>query len=111
MSGMNRTKRNHRALAHPDRSRLRKMSMNTQTRIQIQITHRKTSKMVQNTLSNGYELLAIAIRDPSRAAMIDEVAITGVASVTPVWFGCQAPTSPVAGGYGGATVSLGRAGR
>src|SRR5882757_5188230 len=79
---MNSTKRNHRALARPDRSRLRKMSMNTQTRIQIQITHRKTSKIVQNTFSNGYEELAIVIRAPSRAAMIDELAITGMASAS-----------------------------
>src|ERR1700722_11976868 len=99
MSGMNSTKRNQRALARPDRSRLRKMSMNTQTRIQIQITHRKTSKIVQNTFSNGYEELAIAIRAPSRAAMIDGLAITGWPAL--VCFGGQAPTSPVAGGYGG----------
>ena len=38
---MNSTKRNHRALAQPDRSWLRKMSMNTVIRIQNQITHRK----------------------------------------------------------------------
>jgi hypothetical protein len=44
---MNGTKRNHGALAKPDRSGPRKMSMNTQIRIQNQITNRKTSKIVQ----------------------------------------------------------------
>ena len=53
MSGMNSTNRNHRALAQPDRSWLRKMSMKTLIRIQIQITHRKIMKIVQNAPSSG----------------------------------------------------------
>jgi hypothetical protein len=50
---MNSTKRNHRALAKPDRSGLRTMSMNIQIRIQNQITNSKTSKIVQHTASRG----------------------------------------------------------
>ena len=53
MIGMNSTNRNHRALAQPDRSRLRKMSMKTRIRTQIQITHRKIMKIVQNAPSSG----------------------------------------------------------
>jgi hypothetical protein len=53
MSGMNSTNRNHRALAQPDRSWLRKMSMNTMIRIQNQITYRKNSNIVQNAFSSG----------------------------------------------------------
>ena len=49
MIGMNSTNRNHRALAQPDRSRLRKMSMKTRIRTQIQITHRKIMKIVQRS--------------------------------------------------------------
>src|SRR5215468_8531289 len=41
ISGMNSTNRNHTALPPPDRSWLRKMSMNTVIRIQNQITNRK----------------------------------------------------------------------
>ena len=40
-------------MAKPDRSGLRTMSMNTQIKIQNQITNRKTSKIVQNTASRG----------------------------------------------------------
>ena len=47
------TKMNHSALPQPDRSRLRKMSMNIVIRIQNQITHRKISKIVQNAPSSG----------------------------------------------------------
>jgi len=53
MTGMNSTNTNHRGLAPPDRSSLRKMSMNTQIRIQIQITHRKTMHIVQNRFNSG----------------------------------------------------------
>jgi hypothetical protein len=45
--------RNHRALAQPDRSGLRKMSMNTVIRIQIQITHRKKMNIVQKRFNSG----------------------------------------------------------
>src|SRR6266516_5874035 len=67
MSGMNSTNRNHRALAQPDRSRLRKMSMKIQIRIQIQITHKKISKIVQNTFNNGYDEAASGISPPFAA--------------------------------------------
>jgi len=50
---MNSTNRNHRALAPPDMSWLRKMSMNTVIRIQIQITHRKKMNIDQKTFSSG----------------------------------------------------------
>ncbi len=53
MSGISNTNRNHRALAQPDRSWLRKMSMKTVIRIQIQITHRKISTIVQKTSYSG----------------------------------------------------------
>ena len=53
MSGMNSTNRNHRALAQPDRSWLRKMSMKIQIRIQIHSIHRKNSIIVQKMLSTG----------------------------------------------------------
>ena len=53
MSGMNSTNRNHRALAPPDRSWLRKMSMNTVIRIQNQITQRKTTRIVQKMFRRG----------------------------------------------------------
>src|SRR5262245_42264207 len=55
MSGMNSTNRTQRALAQPDRSWLRKMSMKIQIRIQIQMTHRKKMKIDQNTFSSGYD--------------------------------------------------------
>ena len=50
---MNSTNKNHSALAQPDRSRLRKMSMNTQIKIQIQITHRKKMNIDQKRFSRG----------------------------------------------------------
>jgi hypothetical protein len=40
-------------LGPPDRSGLRKMSMNTVIKIQNQITHKKTSKIVQKMFSSG----------------------------------------------------------
>ncbi len=48
MAGMNNTNKNHRALAQPDRSSLRKMSIKTQIKTQIQITQRKITQIVQN---------------------------------------------------------------
>jgi len=53
MSRMNSTNKNHKALAQPDRSRLRKISMNTMIRIQIQITHRKKMNIVQKMFNSG----------------------------------------------------------
>ena len=53
MSGMISTNMNHSALAPPDRSGLRKMSMKTVIRIQNQIIQRKISMIVQKTLSSG----------------------------------------------------------
>jgi hypothetical protein len=50
---MNNTNRNQRDLAKPDRSWLRKMSVNTMIRVQIQITHRKNSNIVQKTFKSG----------------------------------------------------------
>jgi len=50
---MNSTNTNHRAVAPPDRSSLRKMSMNTMIRIQIQITHRKKMHIVLNRFNSG----------------------------------------------------------
>ena len=44
---------NHRALAQPDRSWLRKRSMNMVIRTQNQITHRKIMKIVQNAPRSG----------------------------------------------------------
>ena len=50
---MNSTNRNHSALAQPDRSWLRKMSMKIQIRIQIQMIHRKNSNIVQKMFNSG----------------------------------------------------------
>ena len=50
---MNSTNKNHSALAPPDRSWLRKMSMNTVIRIQIQITHMKKMNIDQKTFKSG----------------------------------------------------------
>ena len=61
--------RNQRALAQPDRSRLRKMSMMMVIRIQNQITHRKIMRIVQTRPVPGYEqeLEARNIASPWRA--------------------------------------------
>jgi hypothetical protein len=50
---MNSTNRNHKALAQPDRSGLRKMSMNTVIKIQNQTTHRKITIIVQKMFKSG----------------------------------------------------------
>ena len=53
ISGMSSTNTNHRAFSPPDRSGLRKMSMNMVIRIQNQSTNRKTSIIVQKMLKAG----------------------------------------------------------
>ena len=60
---------NHGALAQPDRSWLRKMSMKMVIRIWNQITHEKIIKIVQNASSRGleYELNASNRTPPRRA--------------------------------------------
>jgi len=50
---MHSTNGNHKALAQPDRSGLRKMPMNTVIKIQNQITHKKTTRIVQKTFNSG----------------------------------------------------------
>src|ERR1700727_2050802 len=64
---MSNTRTNHTALAKPDRSALRKMSMNTAITVQIQSTHTKNSSIVQNMFRSGYDEreLASGIRSPS----------------------------------------------
>jgi len=61
------------------------MSDEHQTRIQSR-SPQEESNIVQNTLQQRVEELAIAIRAPSRAAMIESTGHTGMADVTLVSF-------------------------